>query len=154
MSAPKKPVGIPMEDFIRIGGDEFDRNFKLLLKERPEYTQPGLRDALLDAVLSLKDAGGKHKESQKRRAKKSRAIKNEGGETLDDVIHTLARNHPDETPSELWPHLESAIRDWCDAADDCRLIEHDIKDSRSIMFTKGDRQDSLTFGTFRKKLKK
>ena len=151
MSAPKKPVGIPVEDFIRIGGDEFDRNFKIFLNERPG-SQPELRDALVDTVFSLKDVGLKHKESQKRRAKKSREITNEDGETLDDVIHTLARNHPGETPSELWPHLESAIRDWC--GDDCRLIEHDIKDSHSIMFTKGDRQDSLTFGTFRKKLKK
>ena len=83
-------------------------------------------------------------------ASKLRPKKNYNGETLDIVITTLKRNHLNETLSELWVHLKTAIEEWSDG--DCK--ESGEKDSKRYIYKIEEIQGSITYGTFRKKIKK
>lgn len=97
--------------------------------------------------------GKKHLEGQKKKSQLLRKIKNDSGETLDEVIEGLAKSHPNDHPKELWPHLKSAILEW--SCSDCDEVKPDDKkrDSWLYRFTKSDgKVDTITYQTFRKKL--
>jgi hypothetical protein len=151
MKKSKKLQGIPLEALLDNNG--FNRNYKILMRERPEYTQPGLRNAIEDMVLSKAEQGRKDSVRQSETAKNNRPIKNIEDETLDQVIIKLAKNHPAEKPSALWTHLQCAIDDWSDS--NCVEVKPDGKkrDSWLYQFSLNGELKTLTFGTFRKKLK-
>lgn len=106
-------------------------------------------------TLSIASNGLNANENQQKRASKPRQVKNEVGETLDDVIQTLAVNLINEKPSEIWPHLKTEIVEW--SSGDCREVKSGKKnmDSWSYHFTNhDDSKDAITFQSFRKKLSK
>jgi hypothetical protein len=84
-------------------------------------------------------------------AKKKRSKANESGETMEDLIKKIARNHPDERPSELWSHLKSLIEEW---AGDCTEIAVTPRNPMYQYQTKTGEDDTIKFETFRKKLAK
>ncbi len=135
---------------------ETDCNAALALQALPTAEViDAIRKTTLLAHKRYKLASGQGVKASARQsmtAKRSRGIKNAYGNTLDDVINNLKKNHPNEKPSELWPRLYAAIEEWCDG--NCQEINSDRKDSRGYLFQKGENQDTITFGTFRKKLKK
>ncbi len=83
-------------------------------------------------------------------ASKPRPKKNDYGETLDSVITTLKRNHSNEKLGEIWVHLKTVLEEWSDG--DCK--ESGEEDSKRYIYKIDDRQYSITYGTFRKKLRK
>jgi hypothetical protein len=83
-------------------------------------------------------------------ARKPRPKKNFEGETLDYLIAKLKLNNPNLKPSELWVHLKNEVDQWSDG--DCE--ESGENDSRRYTFKIEGVSDSITFGTFRKKLLK
>lgn len=89
------------------------------------------------------------------KASLDRPIKNDAGDTLDNVISSLATNYPDEKPSELWDNrLEAVILDWSDS--DCKMTRPDInkRDNWFYTYTKnGDTKDTIRYQSFRKKVK-
>jgi hypothetical protein len=107
-------------------------------------------------------SGLKESKKQSKNASKPRPIKNELGETLDDVIRTLANepSHRDEQrdtplPNVLWPHLKTAIEEW--SGGDCKESRPDAnkRDSWLYSFTRTDGiKDTITYQTFRRKLAK
>jgi len=110
-----------------------------------------IRDAIKNEKKYLQDKGKQSLAQQTKRASHKRPIKNEAGETLDNVIRTLAKNHPNEKPSELWPHLKSAIEEWSDS--ECTETRTGARDSWRYQFQQYSKADSITFGIFRKKLR-
>jgi hypothetical protein len=152
MATPKKPNGIPIETFICIEG--FDRNFKALMNERPEFTQTGVKNALVDAVLSVKNTGSEHKANQKQKASKPRPKKSVDGTTINELITQLKRAYPNEKPSSVWIHLKSKIDEWADCH--CILTRPNPAktDSWFYSFTIGETQQQITYATFRKSMAK
>lgn len=144
-----------------------DKNYRLvlaLMKDRKPYDENlfylvELYDAtLLGEIEGLRVLGGdiavmgKRKSiSTSKNASKPRPKKNYENETLDAVIAGLKRNYPNEKPSEIWVHFKTAIEDWSEC-EDCSLYGE--KDSQSYHYEMGDKRGSITYGTFRKKLKK
>jgi hypothetical protein len=113
-------------------------------------------DALLLTLNQIETSGEvakgiKHSNNQSKNASHKRAIKNESGETLQDVINTLSKSNPGEKPNGLWPHLKYSIENW---GAECEEIKPDPRkrDSWLYDYTIGDKRDTISYGAFRKKL--
>lgn len=172
-----KPIENPLRGVACQTMDEFENLAKELSPERriflvrqylnanendftPEQNNwfKGMRMALGAAIHRLEvqpelQAAKQYFERQSKTASNPRPIKNEVGETLDNVIAILVKNHPNEKPSALWIHLKTAIEEWSDG--DCIQKKPSQKsDSWRYEFHMGEKINTITFGIFRKKLKK
>ena len=112
--------------------------------------------SLLGEIEGLRILGGelavmgkRKSTSSSKNARLPRPIMNYEDETLDAVIARLERRNQDYKPGELWVHLKTAIEEWSNG--DCEEDGEDDKRTYWFDTKKGSR--SITFGTFRKKLK-
>lgn len=129
----------------------YEQQLDLMLKE-PRINLFDLpKETLVEWDNAIKDAKEFHAR-QSVIAKNKRPRKNEDGESLDDVVRRLAKNHPGEKPSELWPHLKTEIGEW--AGCDCTETKpNENQDQWHYKFKIGEKSDTITFSSFRKKLK-
>lgn len=114
--------------------------------------QRKLLDAIKGELLLQAKSGNNIGRTQREKAQKKRSITNDEGATLDGVIARLANAHPDEKPSEIWPHLKTAILEW--SGSDCAEIRPNEKkrDSWTYQFTKRNGSpDAICYQTFRRK---
>jgi hypothetical protein len=107
---------------------------------------------IIDAYAMI-DAGAVDRDKQNRKAQSMKAAKPRGkgddGRTLGDLIETLAKNHPEENPGEVWPHLKSEIEDW---AGDC--LEKKIGAKVFYQYTLAERQKTISLKHFSERLRK
>lgn len=91
--------------------------------------------------------GLRQKYLQSTKAKLPRG-KGDDGRTLGDLIKQLAKHHPDEKPSELWPHLKTAIGDWADCC------EERTTDKRTdYLYSHGERSKTISYKQFSERLR-
>jgi hypothetical protein len=101
------------------------------------------------------EIGRSQSEAQAKKASKERYAKGEGKQSLLDVICTLSREHPDSKPSEIWPHLRTALKEWTG----CMVteVESAKRDSCAYRYispnAEGDNIRPISRGRFRKLLK-
>lgn len=148
----------------RLAGDvgdpsQFEKDYKEALEQRDGISSEIAKIVREEIVRQHKNhllaasQGRKLSLSNSNKGKKDRSVKNDDGKTLYEVIRNLAKNHPDEMPNELWPHLKTAIEEW--SYSNCLETRPGGKnrDSWSYQFTKSDGTvDSITYQTFRKNL--
>lgn len=91
--------------------------------------------------------GKNYHAAQSNRAKKPRG-KGEDQRTMGDLIEALKRHHPNDKPSELWPHLKTAIEDW---ADSCK--ERTIGTRTEYLYSHGERLKTISFKQFGERLR-
>lgn len=97
----------------------------------------------LDAV----ETGEKHRAEQSHKATLPRG-KGADGRTLGDLIKQLAKQRPNEKPSELWPHFGSALSDW---ADNC--TERTIGSKTFYRYSVKDHEKTISFKQFSERLR-
>ncbi len=120
----------------------------------------GTMEAQARADEPMVQSGKKYSTEQSEKARKKRPRKNNEGLTLDDVISKLAKEHPDELPGDLWPHLKTAIDEW--SGSDCTEVRPDEKKHDSWLYNFSRDYDSkgepilgrCSYQNFRKKLSK
>lgn len=95
------------------------------------------------------DGYHRHISSQKKKAAKSRLRKDILGRTLDDLIQNIHNENPDGKPSELWPHLGSAIEEW---AEQCRLRQPVPRNPQYLYSLPDGTEKTISFETFKKRL--
>jgi len=108
-----------------------------------------IRDAIKHEKKILEGLGNRQSELQSEKARRPRPVKNDAGDKLDDIITRLALTHSGARPSEVWPHLKTAILEW---ADTCIEFKTDKADSHSYRFEIAQKKHAISFGVFRKKL--
>ena len=100
--------------------------------------------------------GERHSKSQLRQARAKRSPKNGDEDTVEDVIRILNREHRNEKPSDVWPHLKTSLERWSDG----KVTEIDGKgDMRSYRYAlpNAESEDDvrpISYGQFRKLLSK
>ena len=134
---------------------EFERNVQEYMEALPVDTPQQIRDIVFNIIIDLHqkyaaDAvyGRASRVSQKTKAGKVRAASNDIGQSLDDVIRGLAREHREMRANEVWPHLKTAIEEWSGDS----VAETGQGDSRSYRYAHEGKADSIMYNTFRKKL--
>lgn len=120
-------------------------------REAHLHTQ-SLVDALYNEKKILENIGLQQTKLQAEKAKKERPKKNEHGESLDGCITKLARSHPGEKPSKIWPHLATEIREW--SGGEVRETGNKIEGNQKYHFIVDGTEKTISFGTVRKKLGK
>lgn len=75
--------------------------------------------------------------------------KNKDGRKLGDLIKQLAKYHPNEKPSELWPHFGNALSSWADTCTE-RTIGAKMFFQYSL---KKDHEKTISFKQFGVRLK-
>jgi hypothetical protein len=107
--AAKKPEPLTVAHLVRgsVRGHAA-RNERLYVREKT--SDPAVRGAIVDELVTLAAATVKHHDAQREKASKPRGVIH--GRTMSDLITALARQHPNEEPRESWPHMRSAIEDW------------------------------------------
>lgn len=100
------------------------------------------------------ESGRAQSESQSRKASKSRRAKDEGGDTVADLIRTLSREHRNEKPSEVWPHLKTSLEEWSGEA----VMEIGAGDGRAYRYvppnSNEDNVRPISYDWFRKLLRR
>lgn len=134
---------------------EIRRLCALIREEKNEIQQEYLFTEAREHAVYLREwntlvNSWKFKKNQKAKAKKDRTRIFEG-KTIDCVIRRLQRQHPRESASEIWPHLKDAIEDWSDSRSE--LQEAGSKDNHRYEYKLENEKYSITFATFRKKLR-
>ncbi|MET3132552.1 vacuolar-type H+-ATPase subunit I/STV1 [Oxalobacteraceae bacterium GrIS 1.11] len=130
-----------------------NREFNYEQKKVFEFfaNKKSLIDAINQERKTLQFMGLKISKDNQKKASAGRPIKNESDDTLNDVIASLARAHLNEKPSEIWPHLKTAISEW--ASTEVNETGDKGKDSRKYQFKVDEKMDTISFGVFRKKLR-
>jgi hypothetical protein len=118
-------------------------------------------DAMLDAYAQVDgvyvDHGKGHSKSQSARAQKKRG-KGDDGRTIEDLVWELDREHPDEKPKALWPHMVTAIKQWAGSAEEKKIkggekekvyCEYPFHDGKNPFH---DGKKTLDYNSFRRKL--
>ena len=137
----------------------YEADYKDMLAQfPPERLTPDVTLAIRKTILTLHkkykinaNQGDKQSKNNTEKAKLPRAQKNETSKTLDEVIHLLSRSHPDEKSINIWLHLKTAIREWSDAK--VKEIEGS-GDSKKYQYEINGKTKTISFGVFRRKLKK
>lgn len=96
--------------------------------------------AMLDSAAVTSDK--LHRIAQSKKAAQPRG-KGDDGRTLGDLIKSLAANHSQLKPSEIWPHLKSAIEAW---AGPC--VEKKIDGRTFYQYCLSEKQRTITYGQF------
>ncbi|MFT4504605.1 hypothetical protein [Caballeronia sp. 15711] len=151
-------AGINVGGFAGNAGDA--RCFELDCIEAVGSLPPNSSRELVSAVVGTvrlmhkkyklsANAGTQFQNKQNEKSRLKRPVENEMGQSLNDVIAALAREHSGSGPTEIWPHLKSAIGEW--SGD--RVTESGAGDSRRYSFVKRNgNRGTVTFGPFGKKL--
>jgi hypothetical protein len=99
----KKRTGIPLERLLLDKG--FKRN--LDIERRSANRDQRVVDALEEALYRNAIENIAHKDRQSEKAKRPRG-RGDDGRTRREIIAEVARLHPDASPEELLPHVNSA----------------------------------------------
>ena len=137
----------------------YEADYKDMLAQfPPERLTPDVTLAICKTILTLHkkykinaNQGEKQSKNNTEKAKLPRAQKNENSKTLDDVIRSLSSDNPGEKSINIWTHLKTAIREWSDA--EVKEIEGS-GDSKKYQYEISGKPKTISFGVFRRKLKK
>lgn len=130
---------IPLERLLV--GEGARRSYDNL--EREARRDERLLSAFKDALFSNAAASIERKDAQRQKANRPRG-KGDDGRTMRDLIDALAKQHHDEKPREIWPHLGSAIKEW---ADECEPKTIDGKESYRYQHASG-KERTITYKQF------
>lgn len=115
--------------------------------------QRKLLDTIKEELLLQAKSGNKTSRANSKKASLKRPVKNDAGETRNEVIARLANAHTNEKPSEIWPHLKTAIEEW--SGGDCveKRPSEKNRDNWLYQYTKPDGSpDTISYQAFRKRL--
>lgn len=112
-----------------------------------EHVQQNIHDAYAGLDTDDVARGAVYSATQSRRAQKPRG-KGDDRRTMGDLIQSLHRHHPNEKPSELWPHLRTLIEEW---AGTC--TERAIGNRTDYLYSRCERMKTISFKQFGERLR-
>lgn len=122
----------------------FQRNFEIEM--RSVCGDPALKHLILSELASNAKTNVLNKEGQRKKSSLPRPKKNEFGDTRNDVIRKLVRQHPEESIGALWTHFRTALAEWSDS----EVRERNAGQGRSYRYEMDNKVQSIAIETFRK----